>query len=180
VATEHDGVTKRVVLIGPESSGKTSIAAALSQAFGAPWTPEAAREFAAWSAVPLSADTVEPIARLSMAFENGARRGAPALLIRDTDLLSTIVYARHYYGDVAPWIVDEARTRLADLYLLCAPDLPWLADGIRDRPWARGQLLDEFRAVLKEFGASVVEISGHGPERTEMARRAVDQLVRRR
>jgi NadR type nicotinamide-nucleotide adenylyltransferase len=171
-------VTKRVVLIGPESSGKTSIASALSAEFGAPWTPEAAREFAAWSSVPLSADTVDPIARLSMAFENGARRNAQTLLIRDTDLLSTIVYARHYYGAVAPWIVEEARIRLADLYLLCLPDLPWISDGIRDRPWARGELLEEFRGVLTEFGANVVEISGHGPERVEMAKRAVAKLAR--
>jgi NadR type nicotinamide-nucleotide adenylyltransferase len=171
-------MTKRVVLIGPESSGKTSIASALSAEFGAPWTPEAAREFAAWSSIPLSAETVEPIARLSMAFENGARRASPALLIRDTDLLSTVVYARHYYGGVAPWIVDEARTRLAELYLLCLPDLPWYADGIRDRPWARGQLLDEFRCVLEEFGATFVEVSGTGPARTEMARRAVAKLAR--
>lgn len=173
-------MTKRVVLIGPESSGKTSIASALSAELGAPWTPEAAREFAAWSSIPLSADTVEPIARLSMAFENGARRGAPALLIRDTDLLSTVVYARHYYGNVAPWIVEEARARLADLYLLCLPDLPWISDGIRDRPWARGQLLEEFRGVLTEFGAKYVEISGTGPARTEMARRAVAELARAR
>jgi nicotinamide riboside kinase len=171
-------VTKRVVLIGPESTGKTSIAAALSAEFGAPWTPEAAREFAAWSSIPLSADTVEPIARLSMAFENGARRNAPTLLIRDTDLLSTVVYARHYYGDVAPWIIEEARARLGDLYLLCLPDLPWISDGIRDRPWSRGQLLEDFRGVLAEFGATVSEVSGTGPARTDMARRAVRALVR--
>jgi len=171
-------VTKRVVLIGPESTGKTSIAAALSGEFGAPWTPEAAREFAAWSSIPLSIDTVEPIARLSMAFENGARRNAPTLLIRDTDLLSTVVYARHYYGEVAPWITEEARTRLADLYLLCLPDLPWISDGVRDRPWARSQLLEDFRAVLVEFSATVVEISGTGPARVDLAKRAVAKLVR--
>ena len=52
----------------------------------------------------------------------------------DQDLLSTVVYARHYYGDCPPWIERLAVERLGDLYLLCPPDVPWSADRRRDRP----------------------------------------------
>ncbi len=170
-----------MVLTGPECSGKTTLAQALAEAFRAPWTPEASRLYAEESPGGLSATTVEPIARLSMQLEDEAlaRLGAaPALLIRDTDLVSTIVYARHYYGSVADWIVEEARARRADLYLLCRPDLPWTPDGVRDRPTHREELFADFRSALHEIGASasVVEIAGEGPERFAAARRAVEAM----
>lgn len=171
---------QRVVLIGPEASGKTTLAAALSAHFGVLWTPEAARLFAERHPAPLSAATVEPIARLALQYEDDllALREPPTLLVRDTDLLSTIVYARHYYGAVAPWIVYEARARLGDLYLLCHPDLPWKADGVRDRPAHRVELFDAMRAVLVEFGAAYAEVSGVGPARTAMAVSAAEALRR--
>jgi nicotinamide riboside kinase len=179
---------RRVVLTGPECSGKTTLAQVLAETFRAPWTPEASRLYAEETPDGLSATTVEPIARLSMQLEDealaraGARAGtATPLLIRDTDLVSTIVYARHYYGAVADWIVEEARARRADLYLLCRPDLPWTPDGVRDRPTHREELFADFRAALDALGAgaSVVEIGGEGPARLEAARRAVHSLLQR-
>lgn len=171
--------TARVVLIGPEASGKTTLARELALEFGAPWTPEAARVFAETFAGALSLDTVAPIARLSMRLEDEALLEKPPLLIRDTDLVSTVVYSRHYYSEVERWIEEEARARRADLYLLCRPDLPWLRDGIRDRPFHRERLLDDFRAALHELGASVSEVSGAGEPRRLMARAAVASLLAR-
>lgn len=164
----------RVVLTGPECSGKTTLAAGLARHLGAPWTPEAARRFAESHPEPLSAATVAPIARLSMRLEDEAAAAGPRILVRDTDLVSTVVYSRHYYGTVEPWIETEARARLADLYLLCRPDLPWHADGVRDRPVGREALFDEFRRILDAYGARVVEIGGEGEARTTAARAAVD------
>ena len=166
----------RVVLIGPEAAGKTTLAASLAERFDAPWTPEAARLYAESHADALSADTVAPIARLSMQLEDEVVARGP-LLVRDTDLVSTVVYARHYYGTVEPWIVDEARTRLAELYLLCRPDLPWRADGVRDRPTSRHELFGEFRDTLRAFGATVTEVAGIGGARLERAAEAVSKLL---
>lgn len=168
--------TRDVVLIGPESSGKTTLAESLARAFAAPWVPEAARRFVETDPTPLSAATVEPIARLAMSLDDAARAGGPALLFHDTDLVSTVVYARHYYGDCPSWIVSEARTRLADLYLLCLPDLPWEADGVRDRPSARTQLFAEFREALEGFGAAYTVIGGVGDARQA----AAEATIRRR
>lgn len=161
--------TRRIVLTGPECSGKTTLAAALASVLGAPWTPEAAREVAEASGGELSAATVEPIARLSMALEDAALAARPPVLVRDTDLVSTVVYARHYYGAVPAWLEEEARARRADLYLLCRPDLPWTPDGVRDRPMHREALLADFRAALAAIGARVVEIHGTGPARLAAA-----------
>jgi len=170
----------RVVLIGPEASGKTTLAAALAAHFGVPLTLEAARLFAEGHHETLSAATVEPIARLSMQLEDDllAASPPPSLLVRDTDLISTVVYARHYYGSVPSWIEAEARARRGDLYLLCAPDLPWRADGVRDRPDARAELFAAFRDALAEFGARTVEIRGAPAARTHAAVSAVEALRR--
>ncbi len=167
----------RIVLTGPECSGKTTLAAALSDHFGVPWVPEAARRFVETSVGALSAATVEPIARLSMRLEDELLVSAPPLIFRDTDLVSTVVYAHHYYGHCPPWIEREARTRRADLYLLGRPDLPWTADGVRDRPTQREAIFSEFARKLTAIEARVVELHGAGEARTLLAVRAVTELL---
>jgi nicotinamide riboside kinase len=118
----------------------------------------------------LTADDVEPIARLAMAEEDQliADR-APEFVIHDTDLISTVVYARHYYGACPDWIETEAIRRRGDLYLLCAPDIPWVADGIRDQPRSRERMHALFVATLGEFDARVVDISVVKPETVSYA-----------
>ncbi len=167
----------RVVLTGGECTGKTTLAAVLAERYSAPWVPEAARLFAERSAVALSAATVEPIARLSIELEDRALALAPPLLFLDTDLASTVVYARHYYGACPGWIEAAARARRADLHLLGAPDLPWTPDGVRDRPTRRDEVFEAFAAVLEEIGANVVVIRGTGTARTDAAIRAVETLL---
>jgi NadR type nicotinamide-nucleotide adenylyltransferase len=170
----------RIVLTGPECSGKTTLAAELAAHFGAPWVPEAARRFAETATGPLSALTVEPIARLSVRLEDDVLRSAPSLLFRDTDLVSTVVYAKHYYGQCPAWIAREARARRADLYLLGYPDLPWTPDGVRDRPTRREELFAEFAHELAAIEARVVVLRGVGVHRTTLAIRAVTDLLAER
>lgn len=161
--------TLDLVLTGPEASGKTTLAAALAACHGSIWVPEAARRFVEADPTPLSAATVEPIARLSMSLDDAARAARPRLLVHDTDLVSTVVYARHYYGQCPEWIVEEAMHRRADLYLLCRPDLPWEDDGVRDRPMAREQLFEDFRSQLEAMQATYEIVEGIGEAREAMA-----------
>ncbi len=164
-------MTTRIVLTGPECSGKSTIARALAGELSAPCVPEASRLLAeAMAPELLSAATVEPIAHLTMRLADEALAHAPGFALFDTDLVSTLVYARHYYGACPAWIVDEARRRQGELYLLCLPDLVWIPDGIRDRPAFREELRDAFRSTLAEIGATVREISGQGAARLDAAR----------
>ena len=71
------------------------------------------------------------------------------------------------------WILAAARARLGDLYLLCIPDIPWEADGVRDQPSARRELHECFAARLAEWNATVVVVGGVGAHRLEHALAAV-------
>lgn len=119
-----------------------------------------------------------PVARAQLALEGAAAARADALgagvVVRDTDLVSTVVYARHYYGACPAWVADAARGRRADLYLLCDVDLPWAADGQRDRPHARGAMLEEFRGALDEFGCRWTLVRGGADARQQAAVAAVN------
>jgi len=174
-------VTIRIVVTGPECTGKTTLAEQLGAHFGAPWLPEVARQYAAERAREgrgLLAGDVDLIAARAIAADDAALASAPRLLVSDTDLLSTVTYGRHYYGASSAWLDGEARARRASLYLLCAPDLPWTADGIRDRPEQRDELFAEFAGVLKEFSANVVVIRGDGEARMSAAVHAATGRLR--
>ena len=157
--TAGNGQTRRIVVTGPESTGKTTLAAQLAERLGAPLVAEAAREYAERVARPLTATDVEPIARRAVALDDAARAGHPPVIVLDTDLVSTVVYARHYYGACPEWIVAAAHERRGDVYLLCDNDLPWVGDGVRDRPEARTELHALFSATLTAFGCMVVRVA---------------------
>ena len=175
-------MTLRVVVTGPECTGKTTLAARLGATFHAPWQPEAARAYAeerAREGRELTVADVDCIAKRAIEAEDRLLANDPALLVLDTDLLSTVAYGRHYYGASSPWLEHEARARRAQLYLLCAPDIPWTPDGIRDRPEHRAEMFALFEGVLAEFGADVSVIQGEGDARSQIAIGAVTALVER-
>jgi NadR type nicotinamide-nucleotide adenylyltransferase len=160
----------RVCLIGPESTGKTELASSLARELGLRWVPEFAREYVETHGNELTAAHVEPIARGQMANED--RVSADDLLLLDTDLISTVVYARHYYGECPQWIEEEARRRRAHLYLLLDTDVPWKADPARDAGGeAREDLFDAFRAALDEFDTRWEFVSGDWEARKREALR---------
>jgi nicotinamide riboside kinase len=121
----------------------------------------------------LDSSDVEPIARGHIAAVDRAMPNATGLIVLDTDLVSTTVYARHYYGACPPWIDEAARDRRGDLYLLCDIDVPWVADPQRDRPHDRQHMHRLFVDALATLGAAVVPIRGSWAERRATAAEAV-------
>ena len=167
---------RRVVVTGSECTGKTRLVEHLARRFGCPWAPEHARAYADRKGAPLGPEDVEPIARGQVEGEDRATAQAAELVLLDTDLVSTFLYARHYYGECPPWIEAAARQRRADLYLLLHPDIPWLPDGVRDRGDRRGEMHALFESVLAELGCRVVHVRGEWDERRATAERAVNEM----
>jgi len=134
----------------------------LAEHFGTTFVPEFSRGYAEARDNKLTYADVEPIARGVMALE-------PAPIL-DTDLISTVVYSRYYYGDCPAWIIEEARARRADLYLLMDTDVEWEPGPARDRGGEeREELFDAFRRTLDELETRWVIISGGWEERYQRA-----------
>lgn len=167
---------RRVVVTGAESTGKTTLAAALAAHYDVPWVPEYARAYAAEAAAPLTYADVAPIARGVLAAEAAAEAAGARLLLFDTDLLSTWLYSHHYYGTCPAFVA--AALRAADLYVLCADDIPWTPDpGQRDGPAVRAALQPRFRAELERRAWPFVEVSGPPEVRLAAAVQAIDRLL---
>ena len=168
----------RVVLTGSESTGKTTLARALASRHDTAFSPEFARDYLERKRAPLTVQDVEPIARGQLAAEDQALRAAHRVLFLDTDLWSTVLYARHYYGSCPAWIEEAARSRQGDLYLLNHADVPWVPDPLqRDRDDRREEMHELFVSGLRELGASVVDVRGPWPDRWATATAAVDRLL---
>ena len=174
--TRDIATKRRVVLTGSECTGKTQIAQALAAHFDCPFSAEAARLYLDRQSMALTTQDIEPIACEQIAQEDSAVGRASDLTIHDTDLLSTVIYARHYYQHCPDWIVDTAHSRARGLYLLCDIDLPWVSDGLlRDRGMGeqRAQLHSLFVAMLNQTCQHWMYIRGIGPARQQYAIAAV-------
>ncbi len=163
----------RIVVTGSECTGKTTLARLLADHFRAPWSPEYSRQFAASVGRTLTAADIEPIARGQIALEDTVIAAASGLAVHDTDLVSTIVYAEHYFAEAPPWLMSTARARLGDLYLLLDTDIDWEADDVRDRPFSRAELHAGFVKTLERLAAPVAAVQGLGSARLANALAAI-------
>jgi NadR type nicotinamide-nucleotide adenylyltransferase len=171
----------RIAVTGSECTGKTTLATSLARHFRVPLVPEAAREFVRLHQRPPVAGDVGTIARMHLASVARAGTARPALLVLDTDLLSTLVYGQHYYGATPAWIDAELRRRPADLYLLADTDVPWIADGAqRDRGQRRDEMQSLFRAALEKRELPFVTVRGAPDARLCAGVAAVGRARRRR
>ncbi len=172
---------RRVCVTGPESTGKTTLAQGLAEWGKTEWVRETSRLYAERKGTELLASDVDPIAREHIAAADEASGAALAvgrrLLVLDTDLVSTMVYGAYYYGEVPEWVHAAEWARRADLYLLCDVDVPWIPDGIRDRPLDRDAMFALFDDALASRGANVVRLQGSWSERWDAAVGAVGRLL---
>lgn len=171
--TENIHQTRRVVLFGPESSGKTTLCIELAKSFQGEWVPEFLRTFCESNAcLPLKEEMPEIFLGQKQS-ELSYEAQHPAFLFYDTNPLQLFVYHQVYFGEC---LSDEAIHFSAshyDLYLLCAPDLDWIPDPLRDMPEKRIELYHLFKSVLDERKLSYRVISGTGMKRTIEASRAI-------
>jgi len=178
---QHTSDRLRVVLFGPESTGKTVLAEMLAKHFNTVWTPEFSRLYAEAKIANnemLSYDDVLPIAIGQMTLENEMILKANKLLICDTNLLETKVYSEFYYDGKCPEIVKKfALEHTYDLHFLTYIDLPWEADNIRDKPLERKEMFDAFEQALITNKKPYVLLKGTMKERFDDAVKHINQLI---
>jgi NadR type nicotinamide-nucleotide adenylyltransferase len=166
--------------LGPESTGKSTLAEKLAQHYSEPWVPEVAREYLEQLDLPYGYDDLLQIGRQQMQLEDEMAGGAKNHLFCDTDLRVIQVWSQHRYGKVDPWVLEEIARRTYDLILLCAPDLPWQEDPLREHPELemRQHFFEIYQQLTQASGFPWVLISGETAERLSTAIEAVDSLKR--
>ena len=167
---------RRISLTGPESAGKSTLAAELATRYGTTWVPEYARQYLEENGAAYTLPDLEAIAHGQLAAEDAAARRARDLLFCDTDLLVVKIWAENAFGTCPAWVLAAlAKPRYA-LTLLLAPDLPWAPDPLREHPdpAQRWHFYVLYRAELVARGWPFAEVSGPAAERLAQAVAAIE------
>ena len=172
----------KIVLFGPESTGKTTLSRQLAEYYNTIFVPEYLREFAQkkWDNESLTCEEkdVIPIAKGQINLENKYAKKANKILICDTDLLETKVYANVYFEGFNNDDLNIAiRKNSYDLYLLTYIDTPWEADDLRDKPEQREEMFRIFENSLIEHHCSHVLLKGNKEVRLKKAIEIIDALL---
>jgi NadR type nicotinamide-nucleotide adenylyltransferase len=167
---------KRICIVGGESSGKSTLAQALASEFNTKHVPEYARIYLERRGGLCEKSDMLPIARGQIALEAAIAREANRFLISDTDALLSQVWSQFLFNEVSPELQALADTQHFDLYLLLAPDLPWVADSVRYLPHQRQEFFEQCRNLLDRTKRPYVIISGSGDARLQSAIEAVRSI----
>ncbi|WP_394974666.1 AAA family ATPase [uncultured Croceitalea sp.] len=172
----------KIVLFGPESTGKTTLSEQLARHYNTVWVPEYAREYLQekWNNERKTCEPKDllPIAVGQMNLENELTSKATDVLICDTDLLETKVYSEAYYiGNCDPILEKYALENTYNLYFLTYIDIPWEADDLRDKPNEREQMFSYFKQTLEKYGRKFVILKGDKRTRLKTAVEHIDNLL---
>lgn len=164
-----------ILVTGPESSGKTTLARDLAWALDGVFVAEAARDYLEARDGKYTEADLPKIWTKQKEAEDAARASSASFVVCDTGPAVIRIWAEVKYDRCAEEIVRATEERYYDLILLCLPDLPWAPDPLREAPdqGVREVLLERYRMVL--MTKSPVEVSGSN--RLGQALRAVDALV---
>ena len=180
---------KKIVIIGPESTGKSTLCEGLAAHYHTEWVQEYARGYMLAHGTAYSYDDLSTIARGQLALEDAAvergEREAEAwptgdrVLFIDTDLYVMKVWSEYVFGRCETWILKEIAARRYDGYLLCRTDLPWVKDELREYPdlATRERLYHIYKDLLVNQDVPWAEVGGEGDDRLKNAIEAVERLT---
>lgn len=191
---------KKIVIIGPESTGKSTLCEQLAQHYQTQWVSEFAREYLLTNGTNYTFEDLEIIAKGQLALEDGYTKKVNSewelasgnetyvnsssllttnhspLLFIDTDMYVMKVWCEYVFGKCHNFILDEIVKRKYDLYLLCNIDLPWVADELREYPdeKPRQELYKIYKDILINQNVPWGEVSGSYEQRLASAIKAVN------
>ncbi len=176
---------KKIVVIGPESTGKSTLCAALATHYNTVWCKEFAREYLLQNGTNYNYENLLTIAKGQLEIECNAKqeilqnKKTKNLLIVDTDMLVMKTWCEFVFNKCYNFILQEAAKKECDLYLLCNIDLPWTKDELREYPdlKTREKLFLYYKELAIESGTNWALISGTGNERTNNAIAAIEKFT---
>lgn len=172
---------KRIVITGPESTGKTELAMNLAELLGTVYVPEYARDYVENLNKRYTYEDVESIARFQITQERIYDKKAKNVLIFDTWLIITKIWFDLVFGRCPDWVISHIRSSEIDLFLVCSTDLPWVPDQVRENGGEkREELFWMYCREIESFGFKYAVIKGMGKERTQNALNALrfSQLIK--
>ncbi len=184
----------KVVVIGPESTGKSSLCEQLANHYNTEWVKEYAREYLLTNGTEYSYDNLLEIAKGQFALENAAIQlvedkiknanksnstFSSEIILIDTNMYVLKVWCEFVFEKCHPWILNQIVENSYDLYLLCDIDLPWVKDELREYPdlEVREKLYHHYKDLLINQTTPWVNISGNYQQRLENAINAIDSVL---
>lgn len=151
---------KKIAIIGPESTGKSTLCLGLAKHFNDPFVPEYGRKYLEIKGRNYQEADLLEITKGMLKMEDEKSSEAKRFLFCDTDLIMMKVWYEVKYGKCHPFVLDKLSQKPYDYYLLCSPDLPWEADPLRENPNIREELFERYQQELEAYGFDYSVISG--------------------
>lgn len=170
---------KRIVIIGPESTGKSTLSKHLAEHYGTVWCPEYAREYLLQKGMNYSYEDLTFIAKGHLALEEKvAAETRNNLYFIDTDMYVMKVWHEVAFDKCPSWILKTIAQTQYDLYLLCNTDLPWEKDELREYPdlKMRQKLFKMYLDIVVNAGVPWKIISGTNEQRLQMAIDTIEKI----
>ncbi len=167
----------KIAVVGPESTGKSTMAAYLAKHYNTVWVPEFARDYCAALTEPCTWQDEINMFYGQLALEAEHLPKANNLLICDTTFITVKIWSDQIFGRSPQEVLDELPKHPYDLYLLLSIDLPWEEDPLRDFPHMREHFMEVWHKELDALDARYVLITGTGEDRYENAVKAVDGFI---
>jgi NadR type nicotinamide-nucleotide adenylyltransferase len=172
---------KKIVIIGPESTGKSVLCEQLAAHYETIWCKEYAREYLLAHGTDYTFDDLLTVAKGQLRLEAEAAKKLmqqhPAgILFIDTDMYVMKIWCEFVFGKCHTFILQEIAKRNYDGYLLCGTDLPWVKDELREYPdqAIREKLFNYYKDLLVQSGTPWAQVQGTGEDRLQCAIRAVE------
>lgn len=165
--------TEILVITGPESSGKTTLATQLSAYWTTPLVPEVSRDYLKDKDSYQQHDLLE-IAKQQHKQEQALLAHFPEKIVCDTDLLVIMIWSEVKYGCCDPWITTTFENSIQQqtssrYYYLCDFNIPWQADPLRENPHNRDELFDLYLQKLKDYKLAHCIVKGEPRVRLQQA-----------
>lgn len=168
---------QRIALIGPESSGKTTLCTQLATHYKTVWVPEYARTYMENLNRAYTYEDVVHCTRGQIKTEDSIAEKANRFLFCDTELINCKIWFEDKFGKAPPWLEEEITKRKYGLYLLTTPDLEWKHEAVRENPHRREYFFNLYKKELEKRNFAYRIISGSGEARLAAAINYIDSLL---